>query len=476
MINENAFFNKYKRDPVALSADNLVDGEPYGLVHKTKPKVQYIINKYERNPAAADIDDDNEIDDNAPNVQYIIEQPGETSYNEVLFYRRTRFRHSFGKAIIVTDKDSNEIVLIPDPVDPTQSTDGYTLHPPNPTFWDERTANSTTPAIAPVPSVEPVKDVTLPPIPVAKAAAPVSSALMAKVLFTFAGTGTNQMPLTAGETVEVVQRGKPGAWSKGLRGSFPTDYVQFIESADSTAVVAPKKGGRSKTRRKGGRRSTTTRKSKRGGAKSKKETEICPICFEELKKGEQIPKLNCKHKFHKACLALVCRQKGNKNVPCPLCRGDISFSCVADITRASPWKYDPYTSGTPYDRTQMANMSHEERRQMGKEIQKHHRNWLARRRRTIRRETPQQRELRIENESRRDAEIRAENDRYFRNPRVENEPFIPSSPDSLPRSPAYYPSTPPDFLPHTPPTPRYPAYYPSSPDYPPPTQRSPTSP
>ena len=451
MINENAFFNKYKRDPVALSPDNLYVGAEYGLVHKTKPKVQYIINKYERNPAAADIDDDNEIDDNAPNVQYIIEQPGETSYNEVPYYRSNNLRHSFGKAIIVTDKDSNEIVLIPDPVDPTQSTDGYTLHPRNYT----KKANSTTPAIAPVPSVKSVKYATLPPIPVAKASAPVSSALMAKVLFNFAGTGANEMPLTAGETVEVVQRGKPGAWSKGLRGSFPTDYVQFIESADSTAVVAPKKGGRSKTRRKGGRRSTTARKSKRGGAKSKKETEICPICFEELKKGEQIPKLKCKHRFHKSCLEPVCRQKGNRNVPCPLCRGDISFSCVADITRASPWKYDPYTSGIPYDRTQIENMTHEERRQMHKETQKHHRNWLARRRRTIRRETPQQRELRIENESRRDAEIRAENDRYYRNPRVDNEPFIPSSPDSLPRSPTYNPG---------------------SPDYPPPTQRSPASP
>ena len=203
------------------------------------------------------------------------------------------------------------------------------------------------------------------------------------------------------------------------------------------------------------RRSKKTKitRSKRGGAK---EIEICPICLEELKKGEQIPKLKCKHKFHKSCLEPVCRQKGNVGVRCPLCRGDISFSCVADITRASPWKYDPYTSGTPYDRTQMANMSHEERRQMHKETQKHHRNWLARRRRTIRRETPQQRELRIENESRRDAEIRAENDRYYRNPRVDNEPFIPSSPDSLPRSPTYNPGTPPDFLPHTPPTPRSP--------------------
>lgn len=186
------------------------------------------------------------------------------------------------------------------------------------------------------------------------------------------------------------------------------------------------------------RRSKKTKitRSKRGGAK---DIEICPICLEELKKGEQIPKLKCKHKFHKSCLEPVCRQKGNVGVRCPLCRGDISFSCVADITRASPWEYNPYTSHTPFNSIQLRNMTDEERDQAYMEIQRHRRNWLARRRRTIRNETPEQRDMRVESESRHSAEMRAERDRYYRNlsqPNVANEPFIP---DYQPRSPDYPP-------------------------------------
>ena len=226
-----------------------------------------------------------------------------------------------------------------------------------------------------------------------------------------------------------------------------------VPTMDEIIKRRRKKGGTRKMRKNGKARKMKTKKSsksrtrksnsKRGGAKSKKnkkEAEMCPICFEELKKGEQIPKLNCKHKFHRSCLEPVCRQKGNQNVPCPLCRGDISFSCVADITRASPWKYNPYTSTTPYDMIQMRNMSVEERRQMIKETQKHHRNWLARRRRTIRNETPEQRTLRVETETRLNAEMETARDRYFTNPRVENEPFIPNSPDYPP--PGYSPRSP----------------------------------
>jgi len=194
-------------------------------------------------------------------------------------------------------------------------------------------------------------------------------------------------------------------------------------------------GGGSKKRRKGSRKSNSKTHSKRGGAKSKKEAELCPICLDELKKGEQIPKLNCKHKFHKACLERVCRKKSNVDVPCPLCRGDISFSCVADITRDSPWKYNPYTSTTPYDMIQMRNMSAEERRQMIKETQKHHRNWLARRRRTMRKETPEQRTLRIETETRLNTEMETARNRPFISPRVANERFSPHSPDYPPPSP-----------------------------------------
>lgn len=363
MMNEGIFFNKYERDPIPLK--DARPGQYYGIVYDPEPKVRYIINKYESNPAAADIDDDDDddkSDGNAPNVQYVIEQPVEASYMEVyLHYDHNATPKSFDKSVTFTEmgaaSSSDKIVLIPDPSDPTRSTEGHTLH-------QQKRAEE-------------------------------------------------------------------------AKSTFPT-------------IITPKKKGGSKTRRKGSRKSNSKTRSKRGGAKSKKEAELCPICLDELKKGEQIPKLKCKHKFHKACLERVCRQKANVGVPCPICRGDISFSCVADITRASPWKYNPYTSGTPFDMIQMRNMSAEERRQMDKEIQKHHRNWLARRRRTMRKETPQQRDLRIETESRLNAEMKTARNRHFMNPRVENEPFIPSSPDSPP--PGYSPF----FLPHTPPPPRSP--------------------
>ncbi len=160
----------------------------------------------------------------------------------------------------------------------------------------------------------------------------------------------------------------------------------------------------SRKKRKGDRR-LTSRKSKsktrsvRRKATPKTEIELCPICLEELAPGQHIPKLKCKHRFHKACIEPICRQKGNVGVHCPLCRGDISFSCAADITRVSPWKYDPYTDSTPFDMIELNNMTLAERRLVHKEIQKHRNNYLARRRKTLRNETPEQRSMRIENES-----------------------------------------------------------------------------
>jgi len=358
MMNESVFFNKYERDPIQLKDARIA--EYYGLVHDPEPKVRYIINKYESNPAAADIDDDDDKSDgNTPNVQYVIEQPFEASYMEVSrYYDRDATPKSFDKSVTFNDRspmNNDKIVLIPDPSDPTRSTEGHTLH-------RLKTAE------------EPSK--------------------------------------------------------------FPT-------------IITPKKKGGSKKRRKGSRKSNSKTRSKRGGAKSKKEAELCPICLDELKKGEQIPKLNCKHKFHKACLELVCRKKNNVDVPCPLCRGDITFSCVADITRASPWKYNPYTDSTPFDVTAYRNMSAEERRKMDKEIQKHHRNWLARRRRTIRKETPEQRTLRIETETRLNHEMETARNRHFT--RGPESPPSPHSPVYNPNSPDYPPS--PRFSPHTPDSP-----------------------
>ncbi len=204
----------------------------------------------------------------------------------------------------------------------------------------------------------------------------------------------------------------------------------------------------SRKRRKGSRKSNSKTRSKRGGAKSKKnkkEAEMCPICFEELKKGEQIPKLNCKHKFHKSCLEPVCRQKGNVGVPCPICRGDISFACAADITRTSPWKYDPYDESIPFDIFELNNMSLAQRRQVNKEVQKHRNNWLARRRKAMRNETDEQRDARVERESILHAELETARNRPFIN--GSQSPDQPHSPDYpppgySPRSPVYNPGTP----------------------------------
>eukprot|EP01035_Chromulina_nebulosa_P001865 gene1865-2524_t len=52
--------------------------------------------------------------------------------------------------------------------------------------------------------------------------------LMAKSLYDFSGSRIDEMSFKVGETFEVLEKGPAGAWSKGLRGVFPTDYVQFI--------------------------------------------------------------------------------------------------------------------------------------------------------------------------------------------------------------------------------------------------------
>jgi Rieske Fe-S protein len=92
-----------------------------------------------------------------------------------------------------------------------------------------------------------------------------------------------------------------------------------------------------------------------------------------------------------------------------------------------------------------------ERQQVEKEVQKHRNNWLARRRKAMRNETNEQRDLRVERESKLNADLET----------ARNRPFINGS-----QSPVYNPNSPRvetgRFSPH-------------SPDYPPPTPRSPAS-
>eukprot|EP00981_Chlorochromonas_danica_P001075 scaffold246_cov181-Ochromonas_danica.AAC.9 len=72
-------------------------------------------------------------------------------------------------------------------------------------------------------------------------AAPVqqsSAVVKAKALFDFAGTGKNEMPLKRGEIFDVVLKGPAGGWSKGAKGAFPTDYVEFLPADPFQGLVA----------------------------------------------------------------------------------------------------------------------------------------------------------------------------------------------------------------------------------------------
>ena len=130
MMNEGIFFNKYERDPIPIKDAHVA--EDYGIVYEPEPKVRYIINKYESNPDAADIDDD-ESDGNTPNVRYLIEQPIEASYMEVtLYYNRDATPNPFDTSVTFVEMGAagspDKIVLIPDPKYPKRSTEGHTLH------------------------------------------------------------------------------------------------------------------------------------------------------------------------------------------------------------------------------------------------------------------------------------------------------------------------------------------------------------
>ena len=215
------------------------------------------------------------------------------------------------------------------------------------------------------------------------------------------------------------------------------------------------------------RKSTRFRKtrSKRGGVKTRsgangiytkksspvKEKDICPICLEVLKKKDNIPNLPCNHKFHKDCLVLVCNGKNNRNVPCPICRGDITNSCISDINPLPP----PTHQLSHMSFNDMRNMTAEERRQNQNEFMRDRRNYLARRRRAIARETPQQRDQRVTLEERAEREEREERDRYFHG--VSQAHRDQNARNILLRG-----------LPLPEPPPTRPYYPPGSPDYPPP--------
>jgi hypothetical protein len=55
-----------------------------------------------------------------------------------------------------------------------------------------------------------------------------NTTVKARVKFNYAGDKPNEMRLNAGEIVDIVTVGPPGGWCRGLRGAFPTDYVEIL--------------------------------------------------------------------------------------------------------------------------------------------------------------------------------------------------------------------------------------------------------
>ena len=92
------------------------------------------------------------------------------------------------------------------------------------------------PAAAPVVAAQPPP----PPKPAQKPSAnAVAPKLMARALYEFKASNATEMSIKVGEVVEVVLRGPAGGWCKGLRGAFPTNYVEFLPQNQSTLASTP---------------------------------------------------------------------------------------------------------------------------------------------------------------------------------------------------------------------------------------------
>lgn len=142
---------------------------------------------------------------------------------------------------------------------------------------------------------------------------------------------------------------------------------------------------------------------------------LCPICHEKIEETDNIPILPCNHKFHKDCLVNYCNHKNNHHVLCPLCRENITQSCntINPITPFVNLHLDIDAYELPYSRDEFANMSHEERRAASNELTRLRTNFLARRRRAMSRETPQQLAQRFQIEEDYRNMRRAEQAAYF---------------------------------------------------------------
>ena len=120
------------------------------------------------------------------------------------------------------------------------------------------------------------------------------------------------------------------------------------------------------------------------------EIPLCAICHEDLEDTDNIPVLSCNHKFHDKCLVEVCNYKNNVDVSCPICRSDITQTCMT-INPITPFvnkHLDIGEYGAPDFNWRM--MSVEERKEADKIVKQCKKNFRARRKRAMALETPQQ--------------------------------------------------------------------------------------
>lgn len=123
------------------------------------------------------------------------------------------------------------------------------------------------------------------------------------------------------------------------------------------------------------RKSNSKRRSTKGGAKPKR-PEVCSLCSMEINADDDKTELKCKHTFHKNCLKPVCLRTNNHNVMCPVegCGGRIGlFECAANISRDTPWEYDPFdfTYGNSlFDAAEWSELTDDERSEVTKELKK----------------------------------------------------------------------------------------------------------
>ena len=157
---------------------------------------------------------------------------------------------------------------------------------------------------------------------------------------------------------------------------------------------SPKRNSGSKSpKRNSGSKSPKRNSGSKSPKKSSGSPNICAICLEKLNDTDDMADLPCAHKFHQTCIIEICEHKSNHNVLCPLCRGDITQKCKSiNPIEAFVNKYlDLGEYGEPtYSMAEYRTFNAARRHEIHKVNVRYKKNFMARRRRAMENETPQQ--------------------------------------------------------------------------------------